>query len=87
MEFGPDGAFAVDLRDDAAADAFLKANELEEGQVPLLHPAAAHSRPTGRSEKKSPFDEKKHARNEEMKEHDHAPLRAGDRRRRAADTT
>jgi len=26
MEFGPDGAFAVDVRDDAAAEAFLKAN-------------------------------------------------------------
>ena len=32
MEFGPDGAFAVDLRNDAAADAFLKANGLEEGK-------------------------------------------------------
>ena len=32
MRFGPDGAFATDLRDDAKADAFLKANGLEEGK-------------------------------------------------------
>ncbi len=32
MDFGPDGAFACDLRDDAKAEAFLKANGLEEGR-------------------------------------------------------
>ncbi|MFN7614178.1 MAG: polysaccharide pyruvyl transferase family protein, partial [Phycisphaerae bacterium] len=32
MEYGPDGAFATDLRDDAKATAFLKANGLEDGQ-------------------------------------------------------
>lgn len=32
MEFGPDGAFSVNLRDDAKASAFLAQNALEEGQ-------------------------------------------------------
>ena len=32
MEFGPDGAFACDLRDDEKADAYLKANGLEPGK-------------------------------------------------------
>jgi len=32
MEFAPDGAFACDLRDDAKATAFLKADGLEEGK-------------------------------------------------------
>ncbi len=31
MEFGPDGAFAVDLRNDAAADKFLKEHDLARG--------------------------------------------------------
>ena len=32
MEFGPDGAFGTDLRDDAKADAFLKARGLGDGK-------------------------------------------------------
>ena len=32
LDFGPDGAFACDLRNDAAAETFLKANNLEAGQ-------------------------------------------------------
>jgi hypothetical protein len=32
MEFGPDGAFGCDLRNDARATAFLRANGLEEGK-------------------------------------------------------
>jgi hypothetical protein len=32
MEFGPDGAFACDLRDDERAEAFLKANGLDDGK-------------------------------------------------------
>lgn len=76
MEFGPDGAFACDLRDDEKAAIFLKANDLENGKflccIPRLRwtpywvirgrqmDARAHER---------------HARNEAMAEHDHAPLR------------
>jgi polysaccharide pyruvyl transferase WcaK-like protein len=74
MEFGPDGAFACDLRDDAAAEAFLRRNRLATGEflccIPrlrytpywLIHPGRAR-------------DEKRAARNDEMAEHDHAPLR------------
>jgi hypothetical protein len=32
LEFGPDGAFATDLRDDARAGAFLREHGLEEGR-------------------------------------------------------
>ena len=74
MEFGPDGAFACDLRNDAAAEAFLHRHRLATGEflccIPrlrytpywLIHPGRAR-------------DEKRAARNDEMAEHDHAPLR------------
>ena len=75
MEFGPDGAFGTDLRDDAAADAFLAANKLEPGKFLCCIPRLRFTPYWVIPEKKSPFDEKKHARNETMKEHDHAPLR------------
>ncbi len=73
--FAPDGAFATDLRDDAKAEAFLKAHGLEAGgflccipryrQTPywLVKPGVA-------------FDEAKQRRNDALKEHDHAQLRA-----------
>jgi|GEM_PF-2632071 len=32
MEFGPDGAFACDLRDDPTASSFLQANGLQAGK-------------------------------------------------------
>jgi len=77
MEFGPDGAFACDLSDDAVAAKFLAAEGLEPGKFLCVIPRfrytpywLVHSRA------KTKDDERKHARNEEMKEHDHAPLRA-----------
>lgn len=74
MEFGPDGAFACDLRDADLADAFLKQHNLETGKflccIPRLRYTPYWTIKEGRA-----FDEKKHARNEEMKDHDHAPLR------------
>lgn len=73
MEFGPDGAFAVDLRDDAAAESFLKANGLEPGKFLCVLSRFRYT-PYWKI-KKLPFDEKKHARNQALKEHDHAPLR------------
>jgi len=75
MEFGPDGAFGTDLRDDAAADTFLAANKLEPGKFLCCIPRLRFTPYWVIPEKKAKFDEKKHARNEEMKEHDHAPLR------------
>lgn len=76
MEYGPDGAFAVDLRNDAAAIQFLQANGLEEGKFLCVIPRyrytpywKIHNKPM------KPEDEVKAKRSEEMKEHDHAPLR------------
>ena len=75
MEFGPDGAFATDLRDDARAIAFLQAQKLEDGRflccIPRLRYTPYWTIPT----RKVPLDETKHARNEAMKEHDLGPLR------------
>ncbi|MCL4181102.1 MAG: polysaccharide pyruvyl transferase family protein [Verrucomicrobia bacterium] len=77
MEFGPDGAFACDLRDDAKATAFLHAHALEEGKFLCCIPRL---RWTPYWEiRKTPMDARareRHARNQAMAEHDHAPLRA-----------
>jgi hypothetical protein len=75
MEFGPDGAFATDLRDDARADAFLKANGLEEGKFLCCIPRLRYTPYWTIPSKKAVRDEPKHARNEAMKEHDCRPLR------------
>lgn len=75
MEYGPDGAFACELRDDAKAEAFLKAHGLEEGRFLCCIPRLRYTPYWTIPSKKRPFDEVKHARNEEMKEHDHAALR------------
>jgi polysaccharide pyruvyl transferase WcaK-like protein len=74
MEFCPEGSFAVDLRNDAAAEKFLKANALEEGRF-LCCIARYRNTPYWKIKKGYAFDEKKHTRNEAMKEHDLAPLR------------
>ena len=74
MEFGPDGAFGVDLRNDAAALTFLKANNLTEGQYLCCIPRLRNT-PYWKIKKGTAFSEAKHKRNEEMKEHDHAALR------------
>ncbi len=75
LAFGPDAAFACDVRDDAAADAFLRRHDLADGRflccfsklryTPdwLMHPGRTRN-------------EDKHRRNEELKERDHEPLRA-----------
>lgn len=78
MEFGPDGAFACDLRRDDKADAFLSENKLEENQFLCCIPRLRYT--PYWTIKDRPKDEIKHARNEEMKEHDHAPHRAAIRK-------
>ena len=75
MEFGPDGAFSCDLRDDARATAFLEANGLEEGKFLCCLSRLRYTPYWTIPEKKRSIDAKRHARNEAMKEHDHAPLR------------
>lgn len=75
MEFGPDGAFACDLRDDATATAFLKANGLEEGKFLCCLSRLRFTPYWTIPDKKRAFDAKRHERNEAMKEHDHKALR------------
>ena len=75
MQFGPDGAFGTDLRDDAKATAFLHANGLEEGKFLCCIPRLRFTPYWTIPSKNAAFDAKKHARNEAMKEQDHAPLR------------
>lgn len=71
MEFGPDGAFACDVKEDEKASAFLQANGLEEGKFLCCIPRLRYT-PYWLI-KNRPKDEARHARNEEMKEHDHTP--------------
>ncbi|UUO08300.1 polysaccharide pyruvyl transferase family protein [Blastopirellula sp. J2-11] len=73
MQFGPDGAFACDLRDDDKAAAFMKKQGLETGKFLCCIPRLRYT--PSWIYKKTAVDPAKHARNEEMKEHDHAPLR------------
>ena len=74
MEFGPDGAFGCDLRDPVKAEAFLAKNGLEQGKYLCCLPRLRYT-PYWTIKANVDFDPVKHARNESMKEHDHAPLR------------
>lgn len=76
MGFAPDGAFAVDLRDDERATAFLSQNDLSPGEFLCCIPRLRFTPYWKIASKKTAFDPKKHARNEELKEQDHAPHRA-----------
>src|SRR4051812_27202593 len=67
IEFGPDGAFAADVRDDATAHAFLKTHGLEEGKFICFIPNLRNA-PYWKVKPGYAFDEAKHRRNEEMKE-------------------
>ena len=71
MEFGPDGAFATDLRDDAKAEAFLEANGLERGKFLCCIPRLRYT-PYWKMKPGVAFDETKHAQRA-MKGHDLAP--------------
>lgn len=75
MEFAPDAAFGCDLRDDATAAAFLDTHGLESGKFLCCIPRLRYTPYWTIPEKHQPIDAVKHQRNEEMKEHDHAPLR------------
>lgn len=75
MEFGPDAAFACDLRDEQKATAFLEQHDLEAGKFLCCIPRLRYTPYWRIPSKNRAFDPVKHARNEEMKEHDHAPLR------------
>lgn len=74
MEYGPDGAFAVDLKDDAKAEAFLKEHGLEQGKFLCCIPRLRNTPYWTLPEKKAAIDEKKDARNKAMMDHDGKPL-------------
>ncbi len=74
MEFGPDATFACDLTDDAAASAWLKEVGLEDGKFMCCIPKLRNT-PYWEVKENYKFNAEKHARNEEMKEHDIGPLR------------
>lgn len=76
MEFGPDGAFACDLRNDAAAEAFLSAHGLETGKFACVIPRYRVT-PYWKIRNK-PMSEKNRedwALSQSMKEHDNGPIR------------
>lgn len=77
MEFGPDGAFGCDLRNDTQAEAFLRAHDLQTGQFLCCIPRLRYT-PYWKIRNQEMTDEQRRraARNDEMAEHDHAPLRA-----------
>lgn len=74
MAFGPDGAFACDLRDEAGAEAVMRAHGLEEGRFLCCIPRLRFT-PYWLIHGFGP-DVRKHERNQAMADHDHAQLRA-----------
>ena len=75
MQFGPDAAFACDLRNDTLAMTFLRDHNLEPGKFLCCIPRLRYTPSWMIPSKNQELDNVKHARNEAMKEHDHAPLR------------
>jgi polysaccharide pyruvyl transferase WcaK-like protein len=75
MEFGPDAAFAVDLRNDKAANEFLKANKLKKGKFVCVIPKYRRTPNWLVPNKNAAYDAVIDKRNQEMKEHDMRPYR------------
>ncbi|MDX1945891.1 MAG: polysaccharide pyruvyl transferase family protein [Pirellulaceae bacterium] len=76
MEFGPDGAFAVDLRADDRAEAFLREHKLEPGRF-MCCIGRLRNTPYWKihGREMTAEDHRKHGENEAHKEADHASLR------------
>ncbi len=75
MEFGPDGAFACDLRADDKADTFLRSTGLETGKFVCCLSRLRYTPYWTIPNKGQKIDETKEARNQAMKEQDHLPIR------------
>ncbi|WP_139956730.1 polysaccharide pyruvyl transferase family protein [Flavicella sediminum] len=75
MEFGPDGAFACDLRNDSAALKFMAENNLEEGKFLCVIPKYRRTPYWKIPGRDAPFNAIIDRRNQEMKEHDLKPYR------------
>lgn len=77
MEFGPDSAFAVDLRNEAAAEKFLRENHLETGKFVCCIGRLRYTPYWKIHHTEMTEDQKqKNLVNEAKQEQDHAPLRA-----------
>jgi polysaccharide pyruvyl transferase WcaK-like protein len=74
MQFSPDGAFACDLRDDQSANAFLDENGLEAGKFLCCLSRLRFTPYWTIPGDKRTMDQSRHARNEAMKQQDHAPI-------------
>lgn len=76
MEFGPDTAFGMTTtRNDEAALAFLTEHGLEDGRFMVCIPRYRITPTWTLPDHDQEFDPSAQARNDAMKEHDHAPLR------------
>ncbi|CAG5000033.1 hypothetical protein DYBT9275_02370 [Dyadobacter sp. CECT 9275] len=75
MAFCPDGAFAVDVKDDKSAVAFLKEHNLKDGKFMCVIPQFRFSPWWEIPAKKLAMNEAKNAHNMKMKEQDNAPIR------------
>ena len=75
MEFGPDGAFACDLRNETNAAAFLAAHDLRPGRFLCCLSRLRYTPYWTIPGDTRPRDPARDARNQAMKEHDHRPLR------------
>ena len=75
MEFGPDGAFGCDLRNDAGALKFMAETGLEEGKFLCVIPKYRRTPYWEIPSKNTAFNETINKRNQEMKEHDLKPYR------------
>jgi len=75
MEFAPDGAFAVDLKDDDSAIRFMKEHDLQEGRFLCVIPRYRYTPWWKIPSKNRKIDQGKDAINQKMKEHDNGPIR------------
>ncbi len=73
--FSPDGAFAVDLRNDAPAIKFLKDNDLKDGEFVCVIPQYRFTPWWELKGRNRPIDKAKEAYNDKMKEQDNRPIR------------
>jgi polysaccharide pyruvyl transferase WcaK-like protein len=75
LDFGPDATFALDLRDETAADKVLAEHRLEAGQFLCAVPRLRYT-PYWEIHPERKFDAQKDAVNRQFTETDHAKLRA-----------
>ena len=74
LDFGPDATFALDLRDEAAADKVLSEHKLQSGKFLCAVPRLRYT-PYWEIHPERKFDAAKDAVNQKFTETDHAKLR------------